>query len=281
MKEIRRILTCFLLIFAFAAVAELPQSIMLESGAVRVRLDGRKRWNMNRIEWRGMLLCLDAHGAHYGMTYRPFGSKHFVGSGHTESGIGEKVLDIHFFVDGKEVKPGKEILSGKRVGMKKTSQVLDLKVTYSFEIKDDIISEETIISAEKDVKVHQIYCFMHPWTIRFTDYHAVFADGKKLDAKFISDEKHRNRKFVPAASWYDRKSGAGVSTVIGKPEFSRNLERLVWDRKCYRKDYLLIVRNETFPGGKTASYRAKTGFFMQKDPAKWVTDAEKLCQKLK
>ena len=277
----KKILIALFAVFCLTVPAEIPKSIWMTSGNIKVRLDSRKRWNMNRIEWKGMLLCLDAPGAHYGMTYRPHGSKYFVGSGHTESGIGEKVLDIHFFVDGKEVKPGKEVLSGKTVGMKKTSQVLDLKVTYSFEIKDDIISEVTTVSAEKDVKIRQLYCFMHPWTIRFTDYHVVFANGKKLDAKFISDERHRNRKFAPEASWYDRKAGVGVSTVIEKPEFSRNLERLVWDRKCYRKDYLYVIKDSTFPGGKTATYRAKTGFFMQKDPAKWVADAEKLSQKLK
>ena len=269
------------LLMTCSIFAGIPDSIWMKSGNVKIRLDSRKRWNMNRIEWKGSLLCLDAPGAHYGMTYRPHGSPHFIGSGHTESGIGEKVLDIHFFVDGKEVTPGKELLSGKVIGMKKVSQVHDLKVTYSFEIKNDIISEETIVSAEKDVKIRQLYCFMHPWTIRFTDYHAVFANGKKLDAAFISDEGHRNRKFAPEASWYDRKAGIGVSTVIEQPEFSYKLERLVWDRKCYRKDYLYVVKDGTFPGGKTAAYRAKTGFFMQKDPAKWTADADALCKKLK
>ena len=275
----------FLLLFAVLSgiilSAQIPDSIWMKSGNIKVRLDSKKRWNINRIEWKSALLCLDTPAAHYGMTCRPQGSPHFVGSGHTESGIGEEVADIHFFVDGKEVTPGKELLSGKVIGMKKTSKILDFEVVYTFEIKDDIISEVTQITAKKEMKLRQLYCFMHPWTIRFTDYLAVFADGKKLVAKFISDEKHRNRKFAPCASWYDRKSGIGVSTVIEQPEFSRNLERLLWDRKCYRKDYLLVVSNSTFPAGKTATYRAKTGFFRQKDAKLWITDAEKSYQLLK
>jgi hypothetical protein len=277
----KKMLSLLLVTAVCSVFAALPDSIWMQSGEIKIRLDSRKRWNINRIEWKSALVCLDAPGAHYGMTYRPHGSPHFIGSGHTESGIGEKVVDIHFFVDGKEVTPGKQLLSGKVIAMKKESVVHDLKVKYSFEIKNNIISEVTEVSAEKDVKIRQLYCFMHPWTIRFTDYLAVFENGKKLTAKFISDEKHRNRKFVPCASWYDSKSGIGVSTVIEKPAFSRNLERLVWDRKCYRKDYLFVVKDSTFPGGKTAVYRAKTGFFRQKDPAKWISDAQNSYKKLK
>ena len=127
MKKTTLLLALLMTSLIFAGI---PDSIWMKSGNVKIRLDSRKRWNINRIEWKGSLLCLDAPGAHYGMTYRPHGSPHFIGSGHTESGIGEKVLDIHFFVDGTEVTPGKELLSGKVIGMKKISQVYILVIAY-------------------------------------------------------------------------------------------------------------------------------------------------------
>ena len=50
----------FLLLLLAAAVtvpvfAELPKSITLESGNIRIRLVARKRWNVNRIEWKGKI----------------------------------------------------------------------------------------------------------------------------------------------------------------------------------------------------------------------------------
>ena len=81
----------FLFLCTAFCFAEIPQSIMMESGNIRVRLDAKKRWNINRIEYCNELLGKDSPGAHYGMTCRPRHLKYAVGSGHEETGFGEKV----------------------------------------------------------------------------------------------------------------------------------------------------------------------------------------------
>ena len=99
---------CFLA--AIAAFADLPQSITLESGNVRIRLDGKKRWNVNKIEWKNRLFGIDTPGAHYGTAYQPQNSKFFIGSGHDESGVGEKLVSLKISADDKEITPTENVV---------------------------------------------------------------------------------------------------------------------------------------------------------------------------
>ena len=260
--------------------AELPGSIVMQTQDIKVRLDSRKRWNINRIEWHGALLCIDTPGAHYGMTCRPKDSPHFIGSGHTESGSGEEVISVKLFADGKEVVPGSEPVTGKSVGMEKISVVYKFRVKYTFEIKDNVIAESTEISSEGEVPLRQLYCAMHPWATRFTDYCIISADGRKRSGKFVTDGKHRNSVFVPLISWYDNESGIIVSTAVKKPSRNVNLLRLLWDTRRYRKDYVCLVMNGVFPAKTTMVCRVKTTFSQQRDPEKWIGDAEVLCENL-
>ena len=278
MKKITLIACLFAAIVSFAAI---PQSITLESGNVRVRLDGRKRWNMNRIEWKNRLFCVDDAGSHYGTAYQPQGSKFFIGSGHDESGVGEEFISLKIIVDGKEVTPvEKTVIKGKKIEVEKVSKITALDVKSKFIIENDIISESTEISAATPVKINFLYFFMHPWSTRFNKFHAIGSDGSKLDITFKSDGSFPNRKFVPAASWYDTKSGLGVATVVKNVKGQKKPMRFLWDRTNYRKDYICDYAYSTFPVGNVVIYEAKTGFFQQTDEAKWIADAEALCQTL-
>ena len=128
-----------LIISVFSAA--IPQSIMLETGDLKVRLDGRKRWNMNRIEYQGELLSVDSQNAHYGMTCRPIDFKYAVGSGHEETGFGEKVVSLKIFSDGKEIVPQENIsVCGSKIKVEKVSKILDLNVKYDILIENNIIS---------------------------------------------------------------------------------------------------------------------------------------------
>ena len=259
MKEIRRILTCFLLIFAFAAVAELPQSIMLESGAVRVRLDGRKRWNMNRIEYKNNLICVDNPNAHYGMTCRPIDLKYAVGSGHEETGFGEEVVSVKIFSDGKEVIPQKNItIKSKKIQVEKVSKILAINVKYIIILENDVITEFIEASASKEMKLHHLYFFMHPWSPRFTDLH--IANDKKQQISFASNDKFVNRNFVEKVTFYDKNSGVQAATTFKKIKGDRKLQRFIWDRKQYRKDYLCDYFMATLPANHVISYEARTVF---------------------
>ena len=269
-----------LIISVFSAA--IPQSIMLESGDLKVRLDGRKRWNMNRIEYQGELLSVDSPNAHYGMTCRPIDFKYAVGSGHEETGFGEKVVSLKIFSDGKEIVPQENIsVCGSKIKVEKGSKILDLNVKYDILIENNIISEFIEVCAEKDMKLHHLYFFMHPWSPRFTDLH--ISNGKKSisNVVFKSDNGFVNRKFVPYGAWYDKKTGHGAATVFKNIRGGKKLMRFIWDRPQYRKDYLCDFFKLDFPAGHVVSYEAKTTFFRQNDNSKWISDAEEIFKKIK
>ena len=123
MKKLLSHLAAFALLPAFA---ELPQSITIESGNVRIRLDAKKRWNINRIEWKNTLCGVDTPGAHYGAVYRPVDSRFPIGTGHDESGVGEKLLSLKIFSDGREITPSGKIIRGKQIRIERISDIADL-----------------------------------------------------------------------------------------------------------------------------------------------------------
>lgn len=257
-------------------------SATLKSGSLTVRLDGRKFDNMNRIEYKGKLFCIDNAGAHYGATAMFQGEKGFVGSGHTETGVTEKILSLALEVDGKpkELKNG-ETYTGKRIVFRKSSMLKDLKLDYELVLAGDILEESAAASAEKDVPIRFLYFFMHPWSTDFTDLYARNANGKKYQIRFNSGNQFPIRDKVRHAAWYNKTTGDGVVSVSSaKNEGQKDVLRFVWDRPQYRKDYLVDYMNSTFRAGTTARYGMKTMFFEKISPEKWQEHAEDLMKQM-
>ena len=278
----KNLFSCSLLFATAILSAAIPQSITLKSGEVSVRLDGKKRWNMNRIEYQGELLCVDYPHAHYGMVCRPDNWKIGVGSGHDETGFAEQLVSLKIFADGKEVLPQKDItVQGKNIRVEKVSKILTLNVKYIINIENNIIYEfiETV-STEK-MKLHHLYFFMHPWSPRFTNLYVKYADGTVKDFSFKSDNSFPNRKFAPFSAWYDSKSGYGAATAFKNVKGTKNMMRFIWDRPQYRKDYLCDYLIASLPAGHVISYEAKTAFFRQQDNSKWTADAENVFKQIK
>ena len=265
------------LLFA-EGVEGIPKSIYLSSGNIKLRLEASKRWNINRIERNGELLSVDNPSAHYGMTYSPEGSKFFIGSGHTESGEGEVVESLKIWIDGKET-PAAEKMSGNVIAMEKVSKILAFTVKYSFRLENNRLYERTEVTALRDENVKVLYCFMHPWATRFSQCHGMHADGRKVDYSLTASEKMPCMVFLPAAAFFDEKSGIIAATFLKLESGTANARRLIWDRKVYRKDYLNDFYHKPFPAGHTAVYSAVTGF-ADASAANWISEAEKLMTEL-
>lgn len=279
----RKFFIFIVILFCFTLFGNTPpKSVVLEAGNLKVRLDSRKFWNINRVEWQGQLVGVDQSGAHYGVAYQPGGSKFFIGSGHNESGQSEKVTSIRFFIDdGQEMPVDSPIIRAAVVGMEKVSEIGGFKVRYKFYIDHNILHERVEITAEKDVPVNFLYPFMHPWSTRFSEYLGIGEEGIKLNIRFKSDNAFPNRRYLACGAWYDEKSGCGVATVMAPESGERALRRFLWDRSNYRKDYLCDYSHAVFPAGHTAVYTSHTAFFKQENKAKWQEDAVNIFNDLK
>ena len=211
---------------------------------------------MNRIEYKNELVCVDNSNAHYGMTCRPIDLKYAVGSGHEETGFGEEVLSVRIFADGKEVIPQKNIpIKSKKIQVEKVSKILAIKVKYIITIENDIIKEFIEGAASKDMQLHHLYFFMHPWSPRFTELHI-----QNKEINFVSNDKFVNRKFAEKAIFYDKISNIQAATSFRKIKGNKKLQRFIWDRKQYRKDYLCDYFMATLPANHVISYEAETVF---------------------
>ncbi|MBR7103450.1 MAG: hypothetical protein IKC65_00745 [Lentisphaeria bacterium] len=275
-----------LLLFVLAAgslnFAALPKSIEIQSGKIFVRLAAEKCWNINGVKWDSNMMGIDAPKSHYGMAFQPQGSRFFIGSGHGESGKSEELVSLKIKVDGKEITPVQgNLISGKTIDVVKTSYIADFIVNYSFRIANDRLDEKIVIRAKNLVKVNFLYCFMHPWSTRFTDFLLMETDGSFKVLKFKSDGNSPARKKFPAGAWYDPKSGLAVVTVTRFEKGERNAFREVWDRSMYRKDYLVPYSRAYFRVDNELRASASTAFFCEKDADKWQKTAKEIAEKLK
>ena len=274
----KKLLLFFGVLTTFSLLATtIPNSITLTSGNILIRLDSKKFYNTNRIEWKNFLVGVDEIGAHYGVTYQPKGSKFFIGSGHDESGKTEKLVSLDILVDNKKITPKENVvIKGKKIQITKFSKIINLRLKYTTIIENDVIYERSELFSVKNVAINYLYLFMHPWSTRFDQFHAIFPNGKKLDIKLNSSNTFPNRNFVPSAAWYDSKSGIGVVTTITNIKGKKLPRRFLWDRSNYRKDYLCDYSKSILPTNKVVIYEAKTSFFQEQDSTKWISVAEKL-----
>ena len=264
------------------AAVELPRTVTLESGTLKVRLDSRKFCFMNRIEWKGELICVDNPGSHYGTVFNIAGARGFVGSGHTETGYKEEVQSLKILIDGKPVDYLKEnTFRGQKIRLNKISKMRDFLVSYELTLANDQIHERVEVTSSADVKLNKMYHFMHPWSTAFTDLYYRRANGAEVFFEFKTDNKFPLREDAPVAAWYNRKDGRGVVTLVFPGEGQKRRIRYVWDTKRYRKDYIVDFVNSTFPKGHKAVYSVKTAFFQQPDSSRWVNDARTLAGQLK
>lgn len=272
----KKVLIMFVLIGMWAVfAAELPDFINVSCGKVKIKLDHRKFWNINRIEYEGELFGVDNTGAHYGFTHCVKGIKGFVGSGHKETGVAEKVDNIYFVVDGQVCEAAPVMKAQKSFFMEKVSTIGTLTVTYSIALEDNTLFERTNIVFNQDLDIQHVYCFMHPWSTAFTRYYGLKPDGTFMSIDLVANNKVPNSKYMPKIALFNPQTGGAVATALyfehGKGKDAR---RMLWDRPYYRKDYIILENFNPVPAGYRAGLSVKTVFF-RSTPEKFTKDAEK------
>ena len=249
-----------------------PASILVDCGDVQVRFESRSFWTLYRIDYKGVRLCKDQFGSHYG-SVASFKGTGFIGSGHTENGETEQIDELQLKVDGKAVeKPAKEIRAD-RVTLLKTSRLRDLRLTTKVTVADNRILEEIRLQAVKPVALNLLYHAMHPWVVAMNRYLAVKTDGTRIEGEFVNDKGMRVAAPVRWSAVYSDTLGMGAVTVVLEVPEGLPWDTRYWDvPKRYHKHYLRTFADAVVPVGQTFTYRILTIPF-QASAAAWQDTA--------
>ncbi len=254
-----------------------PRQIVARVGDLEVRFESRSFWTLYRIDYRGTRLGLDRWGSHYG-SVASFPGVGFIGSGHTENGEQEQILDLKLFVNGQPLEEPQPEVNCQSIRLHKRSRIRHLVLTTDLTVRGGRIFEEVRLRADEPQRVNLIYHFMHPWTPTATEYCAELLDGTRIVGQFTGD---RGQKIDQPARWtaiYDAPSGKGAITyTLDAP--SENTWRIrYWDvPERYRKYYFVTFPSQTVPAGCEFRYRIVTIPF-EAEPPQWLQEATRLAK---
>ena len=252
-----------------------PREITARVGDLEVRFESRSFWTLYRIDYQGTRLCHDRWGSHYG-SVASFPGVGFIGSGHTENGETEEIVDLKLFVDGQPVARPESTQRCRRIRLRKRSRIRDLVLNTQIDVEGDRIVEEVRLEAERPTPVNLIYHFMHPWTHTATQYCAELLDGKRVEGLFKGD---RSQKIDQATRWsavYDRPSGKGAVTCVLAAPPDDDWRTRYWDvPNVYRKHYLATFLGKTVPPGREFHYRVVTVPF-EAPAERWTEEAARV-----
>ena len=238
-KMKRTILSAIILTLAASSVfAQLPDSFQVRNDKVKIELLKRSFWNMNGIWYDNMELCRKGT-AWYGTVIAT--KSGWIGSGHLENKIGEKDVQVEFFLDGKPWTPVAGVTECKSFEMRKKSLLSVLLAEYTLKLENEVITERMSIknTDSKRFYVSVLYNFMHPWHSRFTDYSITGRDGASKSGVFSDTKREEFKEKLPQkASFSSSSDNIAFTTLLTSPEGLEKLEFwLVWNRNSDRKLY--------------------------------------------
>lgn len=253
-----------------------PASISVDCGDIDTRIESRSFWTIYRIDYKGINICKDVFGSHYGTVTAYPGIKGFFGSGHTEN-ADENVLKKRILLDGVEVeKPGIK-LQGKTMVLEK-SAILNkiVRVDSRTTVTGKWIDEEVTLRAGEDTRMSLVYNFMHPWLVTMTEYMAELTDGTMVSEQFAGDGKSKLLKPVSWSAVYCRDTKLGAVTVVLNVPENRSWYTQYWDQPTsYKKHYMVSFRNETMPGEQDFYYKVRVIPF-EAQPDAWESAARRI-----
>ncbi len=254
-----------------------PRETTARVGDVEVRFESRSFWTLYRIDYRGTRLCLDRWGSHYG-SVASFPGTGFIGSGHTENGETEEIVDVKLFVDGKPVEKPESTQHCREIRLEKRSRIRGLVLKTAIDVEGGRIVEDVRLRADKPTPVNLIYHFMHPWTHTATAYCAALLDSTRVEGVFDGD---RSQKVDRATRWsavYDGPSGKGAVTCVLAAPADDDWRTRYWDvPNVYRKHYLATFLSRTVPADREFHYRVVTVPF-EASEERWKEEAARVAR---
>ena len=215
-----------------------PGSLTIFAGDLKIILASAYFWNLNGV-WFQNIYTGQYEMGFWGtvLKYKNLG---WVGTGHLENKIGEKILNLEFYRDGEKWLPDAEAINCKFFRMYKRSVVHKAELEYELELKNNALHENVKIRFLQDSDMDIIYHFMHNWDKAFTEYRVRSRKGKEAAGSMLTRNKGEQLYFDEpyAASLFAPEYGAAL---VQKVRIVKPLAKDVWrfwnrgdqDRKIY------------------------------------------------
>lgn len=259
-----------------------PNSIIVNCGKIRIQLNVRSYWNINKlwyeeeylgesISWWGTVFAIPNEG--------------FIGSGHKSTqgankGEGEELKILKLFADGNYLSPEQvaesPFLTCQEFRLTRSAQVKSITYDYTLIIKQDKLYESSKVQASKAQRLELMYNFMHPWSRQLTDYYVQVTDDKSESGTFKADGSFPFRGPAQWITLYDNARNIGIISKASGDAGSI----LLWDRGSNKKTYLRSLERQSIKAGEVYSYKMVTDFYRAAS-ADWQEKAKSLANKIK
>lgn len=254
-------------------LVDMPKSIMVTSGDLKIRFESRSFWTIYGIDYKGNRLGEDVWGSHYGNVFSFYGYG-FVGTGHTEN-ENEHIQSITVEVDGIVQDKLIDNYNAKSFKLTKLSMVRGLAITTTIEIINNEITEKVEIIARLPERMSYAFLGMYPWVTTFSEY-VVLDENSKLSGKFVDSEKFLLDSEVNQVALFNPKYNQGVvTTILERINLGKSKEQYRDVKNRYRKHYTQTMIAERPTQGEKYSYKLKIQFF-EADAANWINKAKEL-----
>ena len=242
------------------ANAELPAPARfpITCGDLSFVFDKAKFYYANRVDYKGKNISIDSRGVHYGAVIKYKDGKGFIGSGHKETGVAERVLEYAVSVDSNDVPASTIGASGlkaeKEFSIRKKSLLNNVEVEYIMQVTGNVMKESYLLKTPVDSAFNMVYLFMHPWTATFETF---TVDGgapytTKHDGKFPFGGAAKTITFL------SNQANVAVTSTILEADPAIPIHHLIWDRQGDTKHYLRVWHNKIMDPGKEYRFVMET-----------------------
>ena len=247
-----------------------PQKVVVNVGDIRTRIDGPKLWTLSGIDYQNTMMGTEESAYGTVVTIRGvgnLGTAHFLDApdkpGKVEK---ENVTSLKFFVDGKPVEEFKPTmdLKGQSFRMERASNIRDLDLKSSVDIRDGVLIETAHLHANKAIDFQRIHPLMYAWSPGTTVY--VYGDDNGIQKRgaFVK-EGATAVDTIKGSRWaavFNPAIGKGSVCYVTKHPPSPEEWFLMIDAPgIYHKIALYTLVDKIAPEGFDGTYQTAIGFF--------------------
>lgn len=233
-----------------------PAEIEATVGNLVVTFAASKTWTIHSLTYAGKALGLHGDLTYYGSVFSVPGVG-FVGSGHSENGDAEQVIDLSLTVDGAAVSSPAAALSAASLVLVKKSRIREVMLLTTTTIDATGIAQDVVAWVARGNTQTLVYHFMLPFSPTSGEYLAKALAGTEVEGTLTgggADAVSQTTQWTSV--WSESLGVGGVVKNVTQPAGVTWKSKL-WDVANYRKYYFQTLDSVAMTAGTSYIYRFK------------------------